>query len=247
MKIERPKLIAIVGGSGSGKSWLADHLHKSLGATAARVSLDDFYRVHPRMSAAARAKINFDHPREIDWPLFETAIRNFQKGRAVRAPHYDFTTHTRQENHKLWLPRPLVLVDGLWLLWQRSIRSLFDLTIFIESPTLLRLERRAARDVIERGRSLSSVREQFWKTVVPMHDLYVEPQINHADLVLKQPLSAADVNHALQTVKKLLPEKASLKRRGDSSRYVLSQPSEIFIGGALSARLSEMPYYAFAH
>jgi hypothetical protein len=100
----------------------------------------------------------------------------------------------------------LVLVDGLWLLWRARVRKLFDLRVFLECPKQLRLERRLARDISERERSADSVREQFWKTVAPMHDSYVAPQVRWADMALRQPSSEAEIRDLVRTLRALLPQ-----------------------------------------
>lgn len=180
-----PKLIAIVGGSGSGKSWLAAELKKRLAPQAALLSLDDFYYDLSKLDPAARDQVNFDHPQTIDWPLFESVLDDCLMGRATGIPQYDFTTHTRLPEIKFFQPAPLVLVDGLWLLQSPKLRGWFDLKIFVDCPEPLRMKRRLVRDVTGRGRTPASVREQFQATVAPMHDRYVEPQKQFADITLR--------------------------------------------------------------
>lgn len=182
---DRPLIVAIAGGSGAGKSWLADRLQKSLGRNAVRISLDDFYRDRSGLPLERRAKINFDHPRAIDWPRVERVLRDCLAGRAARVPSYDFKTHCRLKTSKILNPKPIILVDGLWLLRRPSLRSLFGLRIFLDLPTRIRLRRRVARDLRSRGRTGASIRRQFWSTVAPMHAHYVASQIRWADVVLK--------------------------------------------------------------
>jgi uridine kinase len=181
----KPLLVAIVGGSGAGKSWLAKKLQARLGKKAARLSLDDFYRDRSNLPPRQRARINFDHPRAIDWRTVEDVLRELLVGRTVRAPRYDFKTHTRRSNPRILKPKPIILVEGLWLLRRPSLRRLFALKIFLGCPSQTRLRRRLARDLRSRGRSTVSVREQFWKAVEPMHRKYVAPQIRWADAVVK--------------------------------------------------------------
>ena len=189
----KSKLIAITGGSGSGKTWLADYLQRRLGRSAARLSLDDFYLDRSHLPAAARAEINYDHPNAIDWKLFERTLCDCLHGRAASVPRYDFATHARLPAFKTFSPAPLVLVEGLWLLWQPQISELFDQSVFLDCPLQLRWERRLARDARERGRSPESIREQFWKIVAPMHDQFVAPQAKRADLVLTGPPGEAEL------------------------------------------------------
>jgi uridine kinase len=142
------------------------------------------------------------------------------------------------------MPRPIVLVDGLWLLWKPSLRALFDLSIFVDSPEATRRERRARRDVAERGRTLTSVHEQFSKTVAPMHNRFVAPQIRHVDIVLKQPVRETHTARILRAVKKLTAPRARSRKAPPIVPPV--KTAEIFIGGALDARLSKIPAYALA-
>ena len=188
----RPKLIAIVGGSGSGKSWLADRLQQAFGDNVSRVCLDAFYRDRSHLPPARRSCINYDHPRCIDWRSLEEALISLSRGRPAVLPQYDFATHTRSQVGATVPPAPIVLVEGLWLMRRPSIRKLFALTIFLDCTGDLRLHRRLMRDAAERGRTSESVRRQFRHTVAPMHERFVGPQKAHADLVIKSPLQEKD-------------------------------------------------------
>jgi lipopolysaccharide/colanic/teichoic acid biosynthesis glycosyltransferase/uridine kinase len=162
------KLIAIVGGSGAGKSWLARHLQRAIGPTAVRLSLDDFYHDRSQLLPAMRLKVNYDHPRAIDWEQLEIKLKACRDGKCVQVPSYDFATHTRRMAVRSLSPGRVVLVDGLWLLLRRGVRPLFDFSIYLNCPTALRLERRIGRDVTERGRQADTARRQFWESVAPV-------------------------------------------------------------------------------
>jgi len=179
-----PLLVAIVGGSGSGKTWLAEKLQASLGRKAIRISLDDFYLDRSHLPPVRRGKLNFDHPRAIDWVGFQRVLRNLRAKREARIPQYDFSTHCRLRATRLVRSRPIVLVDGLWLLRRKSLRHLFAFKIFLDCSADIRLKRRLSRDLISRGRTGASVRDQFRKTVEPMHRRFVVSQKRWADLVL---------------------------------------------------------------
>ena len=183
----KPLLVALVGGSGSGKTWLARKLHAALGRNAARLALDDFYRDQSHVPMAERGRINFDHPRAIDWELFERVLRKCLAGDRVRVPIYDFKSHSRRVTTRLFRPRPIVLVDGLWLLHRRSLRQLFQESVFLKCGEETRLRRRLARDLLTRGRSAASIRQQFRRTVAPMHRRFVEPQLKWAHIILHRP------------------------------------------------------------
>lgn len=219
----KPVLVAITGGSGSGKTWLAAQLERALAPRAARLSLDDFYRDHSHLSPARRARLNFDHPRAIDWPAMERVIRELLSGRPAAVPGYDFTTHCRLKNTRLLSPKPIILLDGLWLLRRPSLRRLFSLRIFLDCPFASRLQRRMARDLVSRGRTRSSIAQQFRRTVEPMHALYVEPQSALADVVFKKDCTAAQVRGLARLISRFLPA-ASSGRRGRRTWPNISDP-----------------------
>lgn len=187
----RNHLIAIVGGSGAGKSWLVEKLCAVLGDRAGHLQLDDFYLDQSALPLAERARINFDEPGTIDWALAENVLLACRDGQRVQRPRYDFATHSRLAEAEEWTPRPLVFVDGLWLLHRPDLRRLFALKIYLDTPSDLRLSRRLERDVNERGYSAAAVTHRFTTDVAPMHDRHVLPQKRWADLVLGQPFREA--------------------------------------------------------
>jgi uridine kinase len=178
------RLIAITGGSGAGKTWFADRLCEHLQPHALCLSLDDFYRNHAHLPAALRARQNFDHPRAIDWPLVRRVLADLRAGKSVAVPQYDFVNHCRSGFHAGTEPRPVLVMEGLWLLLHRDIRELFDWRIYLDCPETIRLRRRLVRDIAERGRDVDSVREQFAGRVAPMHRRFVAPQAAWAHIVV---------------------------------------------------------------
>lgn len=193
MDARRTQLVAVVGGSGAGKSWLIARLCTLLGDKACHLQLDDFYRDRSALPPSRRARVNFDVPHAIDWDWAAQALQDIRAGHSTSLPRYDFATHSRLPVHETWEPRPLVFVDGLWLLRRPQIRRLFDLKIYLDTPEGLRRSRRLARDVVERGYAVSDVAVRFVREVAPMHHRYVEPQKRRADLVLEQPFCEPQV------------------------------------------------------
>lgn len=186
------QMIAIVGGSGSGKGWMSERLVRLLGEHAGRLSLDDFYRDRSHLAPDRRNHASFDVPSAIDWECAEQVLHNCLMGRPTLVPRYDFITHVRLPDREIWTPKPLVVVEGLWLLWRESTRRLFDLKIYLDCPAPVRLRRRIARDVAERGRTAASAKTRFL-SIAPLHERYVEPQKQWADLVLAQPFQENDI------------------------------------------------------
>lgn len=204
------RLVAIVGGSGAGKGWLAGRLGLLLGGQAGRLSLDDFYHDRSSISPGRRARLNFDSPDAIDWELARQTFHDCRAGRPARLPRYDFITHSRLPATTACSPRPLVLVEGLSLLVHADVREFFDLKVYLDCPSDLRLQRRLTRDVAERGRSPESVRSQFDGTVAPMHALHVEPQRRWADVILTQPFRREHVRQLSERLWTLLTDTAPL-------------------------------------
>lgn len=198
-----PKLVAIVGGSASGKTWLADHLSSQLAGLAARVSLDDFYRDLGGLASEIRSATNFDHPESIDWPLFSDAISRLAAGNSVDTPGYSFESHARGTVWRRCDPMALVLVDGLWLLHPSAPRLGFERSVYVDCPASVRLARRVERDQRERGRKPESIRAQFASHVEPMHVEHVEPQRNLAHLVLTSPPDPEAVVGLVQELRNL--------------------------------------------
>jgi uridine kinase len=197
-------VIAVVGGSGAGKSWFVERLCRVLGDKACRLALDDFYRDRSDLPLSRRARLNFDVPEAIDWSDAERALRDCRAGQPTRIPQYDFATYSRLQSHQLWFPRPVVFVEGLWLLRPPELRPLFDLKIYLDTPRELRHSRRMTRDTVERGYTAADVEERLSATVHPMHDRYVEPQRRWADIVLPQPFREADVEYLAERLWQLL-------------------------------------------
>lgn len=186
-------VIAVVGGSGAGKTWFVERLCRVLGDKARHLALDDFYRDRSHLPLARRAQLNFDVPQAIDWSGAERVLRDCRAGVPTRVPRYDFATYSRAEAAQVCLPRPVVVVEGLWLLRPPELRPLFDLKIFLDTPAALRHARRVSRDTAERGYSASAVRHRLSAMVLPMHDRYVAPQKRWADVVLAQPFRPREI------------------------------------------------------
>jgi len=185
MMTARPFVVGVAGGSGSGKSALVRALTGALGAErVATLSYDAYYRDRGDLPAAERAQLNYDVPAALDTELFVAHMAGLRAGQPARPPRYCFSTHRRIGLDGVVEPRPIVLVEGILLLHDAQTRALLDLSIFLEVPDALRLARRMARDVSERGRTRRSVLSQYEATVRGAHAEYVEPTKAVANLVL---------------------------------------------------------------
>ncbi len=179
-----PICVGIAGGTGAGKSTLAQALAARLG-DAVVVEQDWYYRDLSGRTPAARARVNFDNPRAVELGLLARQVRALLVGRAVSAPVYDFTRHLRTGETRLIAPARVVIVEGLHVLGHAGLRALMALKIFVDAPADVRFIRRLRRDIAERGRTPESVVRQYLAQVRPMHERWVEPTKAHADMVVR--------------------------------------------------------------
>jgi len=175
-------VLGLAGGSGAGKTTLVDGLTSRLGGDASVLWFDEYYHDLAHLPPEQRAVVNFDHPDSLDEVLLVEHLDGLLAGRPVDVPVYDFATHTRTGRTRRVDPRPVVVVDGILVLAVPAVRERLDLAVFVDAPVEVRLARRMDRDVRERGRTVASVRAQFEATVAPMHDAFVGPSAEHADL-----------------------------------------------------------------
>lgn len=184
---ETPLVIGIAGGSGSGKTTVANVILRRVGATRiAYLPHDAYYRDLRDLPENERAQINFDHPNSLETSLLITHVRQLKNWQTVEIPVYDFKHHQRTEETITVLPQPVILVEGILIFAEPELRRLFDVKIFVDTDSDLRFIRRLQRDIVERGRSPESVIEQYLKTVRPMHLEFVEISKRYADVIIPE-------------------------------------------------------------
>lgn len=171
------KLVAILGGSASGKTTLANELAVCAGngTKATVISLDSFYKSNADKSLEERACINYDHPHAFDEEILFATLSALHEGLSAEIPQYDFATHSRRQDCEVCHPSDIVIVEGILVFAFSSIISLFSYSVFVDTPDRVRLERRIARDVAERGRTRDSVLLQWQQSVQPMYEKYCRP------------------------------------------------------------------------
>jgi uridine kinase len=184
--VRTPLLIGIAGGTGSGKSTLASHLLRMyVREGVCLLEQDSYYRDRSHLSASERAGLNYDEPEAIEHDLLLEHIKSLLSGKAIEKPVYCFKTHTRSREVQVVHPTQVILLEGLFALWDPRARLLMELKIYVDTAADLRFLRRARRDVCERGRTIDSVIEQYLDTVRPMHEMHIEPTKAYADLVVE--------------------------------------------------------------
>jgi len=188
MSVKTGLLVGIAGGSGAGKTTLVNAISEKLKALASIeatiVNHDSYYKEYSHLSKTEKDKLNFDHPNSLDNHLFVEHLALLKQGQSVLAPVYDFATHSRLTNTIIIKPSSVILVDGILLLVEPKIREILDIKIFLDTPADIRILRRLHRDINERGRTVESVINQYLTTVRPMHEQFVEPSKQYADLIL---------------------------------------------------------------
>jgi uridine kinase len=182
-----PLVIGIAGGSGSGKTTLAHHIRERVGVgRIAYLPHDAYYKDLSELPPNQRAEINFDHPNSLDSDLLAEHVRQLKRFQAVEIPIYDFKHHTRTGKTLRVEPRPVIMVEGILIFAERSLRELLEVKIFVDTDSDMRFIRRLERDLFERGRTTESVIHQYLATVRPMHLEFVEPSKRYADIIVPE-------------------------------------------------------------
>lgn len=183
---DEPLVIGIAGGTGSGKTTVAEAIVRAAAGRVAVLPHDAYYRAQPDLAFEARALTNYDEPDAFDTQLLVEHIDALVAGRPIDRPVYDFTEHDRSSHTVRVAPREVLVVEGILVLHEPDLRDRMSLKMFVDAPPDERFIRRLERDVRERERSAESVIAQYRRTVKPMHDLFVEPTKQHADLIVPE-------------------------------------------------------------
>lgn len=180
-------VVGIAGGSGSGKTTVVRAISEGVApSSVAILHHDAYYRSFDHLDEEQRAEVNFDHPDALETSLMVEHVDRLSAGEAVEMPVYDFHSHTRTERTVRVEPARILIVDGILILSEPELRDRMDIRIFVDTDSDVRLVRRLRRDLLERGRSVTSVLDQYERTVRPMHLEFVEPSRRHADVIIPE-------------------------------------------------------------
>lgn len=180
------KIVLIAGGSASGKTYVVNEVLKRLGTeNITHISMDDYYKDLTNLTMEERKKINFDHPKSIDWKLFREQIEELKNGKEIKKPIYDFTVHNRSDKYEIIKPKKIIIIEGIMALVDSKVRNYADIKVFINCIRERRFLRRLIRDHEERARDYDNIIEQYFSTVQPMFEEVIQPSKNYADLILE--------------------------------------------------------------
>ena len=180
----KPMIVGVAGGTGSGKTTLAAHIAKAFGKNVAVITHDSYYRLQKGMTYEQRCLTNYDHPDAFETDLLCAHLDALCRGAGVDVPVYDYTIHNRSEQVTHVEPAPLIVLEGILIFSDASLRERMDLRVFVDTDADERILRRILRDTKERARSLDSVVSQYLTTVKPMHEAFVEPFKRYADVIV---------------------------------------------------------------
>lgn len=178
------KIVAIAGGSASGKSSIVREIANYFKDDLTVIGHDNYYKAHDDISFEQRAKLNYDYPGAFDNDLFYKDLLKLREGKTIAMPTYDYNIHTRSKKTIEIKPTKIILIEGILVLYDERIRSITDTKVFVDADSDVRLQRRILRDTKERGRSLESVLIQYIGQVKPMHETYIEPSKKYADIII---------------------------------------------------------------
>lgn len=183
----KPIVIGIAGGTGSGKTSIANKIIKTFkNKSVLLIKQDSYYLDQSHLTFEERLKTNYDHPRAFDNDLLMQQIHQLQRYEAINIPVYDYTVHTRSNETVHVAPKEVIILEGILVLEDEKLRDLMDIKIYVDTDADIRILRRMIRDIEERGRTIESVIEQYLSGVRPMHNQFVEPSKSYADIIIPE-------------------------------------------------------------
>ncbi len=225
----KPLIIGIAGGTGSGKSTVARKVAEALpNASVAFLEMDAYYRDFQHLPVQQLQHVNWDHPEAFDWELLTTHLAALSRGERVEMPVYEFASHSRATRTRPIEPADVVVIDGILLLSDPSVRELCDVKVFVDADPDIRLIRRIRRDTAVRGRALESVLEQYLTTVQPMHLQFVEPSKRYADVIVPRGGSnSVAIEMIVAKIHRRLTARHHARAASRTPAFVPTAPAEI--------------------
>nr|WP_244605278.1 uridine kinase [Halorussus halobius] len=201
-------VIGIAGGTGAGKTTVAREITAEVEDSVTRIPMDNYYEDLSHLDFEQRAAANYDHPSAFEWELLREHMDALLSGRTIEMPQYDFADHNRKDETVTVDPTDVVVLEGIFALYDEDVNEMLDVQVYVETDADVRILRRIERDVVERGRDLEGVMDQYLSTVKPMHEQFVAPTKKRADLIIPEGANRVAVN--------LLEEKVRAETYADS-------------------------------
>ncbi len=187
MKVNKPLVIGIAGGSGSGKTSVTNAIYEVFkDHSVVVIEHDYYYKDQSHLSFEERLETNYDHPFAFDTDLFVRQVKTLLNRQPINKPVYDYVAHTRSAETIKIEPKDVIIIEGILVLEDEALRDLMDIKLYVDTDADLRIVRRILRDIHERGRSIDSVIEQYLSSVRPMHNQFVEPTKRYADIIVPE-------------------------------------------------------------
>ncbi len=194
-------VIGIAGGTGAGKTTVSRLVTRNLDDSVTRIPLDNYYEDLSHLAYEEREEINYDHPSAFEWDLLRDHLEALLEGRPIEMPRYDFEIHNRKPERVTVEPTDVIVVEGILALYDEEINDMLDLRLYVATDADVRILRRIRRDVLDRGRDLEGVIDQYLSTVKPMHERFIEPSKKHADLIIPEGANSVAINLLEQKLK----------------------------------------------
>ncbi|WP_049901369.1 uridine kinase [Natrinema sp. J7-1] len=198
--------IGIAGGTGAGKTTVARTVSETVGEAVTRIPLDNYYKDLSHLAFEDREQVNYDHPSAFEWDLLREQLEALLAGESIEMPQYDFEVHNRTDNRVTVDPSEILVLEGILALYDEEIRDLLDLRVYVMTDADVRILRRIERDVIERGRDLKGVIDQYLETVKPMHERFVAPTKKQADVIIPEGANRMAMDLLIEKVQAELPD-----------------------------------------
>jgi uridine kinase len=193
-------VIGIAGGTGAGKTAVAREVADTVGEAVTMLPTDNYYHDLSHVPREERDQVNYDHPSAFEWDLLTEHVEILLNGDSVEMPQYDFTIHNRKDERVSVEPTDILIVEGILSLFEERLRELYDLCVYVQTDADVRILRRIQRDVIERGRDLEGVMNQYLSTVKPMHEQFIAPTKKHADIIIPEGLNRSAVDLLIKKI-----------------------------------------------
>ena len=202
-----PILIGIAGGTGSGKSTFTDKIKAMFGNDVTVIYHDNYYKRHDEIPFEERKIINYDHPDSLETDLLLAHLCSLKNGESVQCPVYDFTQHNRSDKFTEIKPSSIIILEGILCMADERLREMMDIKIFVDADADERILRRARRDMVERGRDIDNIIDQYLATVKPMHYMFIEPTRQYADIVINSGMNEVAFDLVATKILALLNER----------------------------------------